>query len=110
MLRLMEITPVTLESRADHTYRVYSSQDYAVTSYGVDLTGFILSLSVSVWTCHRSAAAGAASIDLAWISLTCWDAPDETLNPASRSPHAAPGRLLFLVSIAVGLYRAWGLS
>jgi hypothetical protein len=25
--RLMEITPVTLESRADHTYRVYSSQD-----------------------------------------------------------------------------------
>jgi len=29
---LMEITPVTLESRADHTYRVYSSQDWVVTS------------------------------------------------------------------------------
>ena len=31
---------------------------------------------------------------------------ERSANPASRSPHAASGRLLFLVSIAVGLYRA----
>jgi len=30
MLRLMEIAPVTLESRADHTYGDLSSQDCAV--------------------------------------------------------------------------------
>jgi len=32
----METALVTLKSRADHTYHVQSSQDYAVTGYTFD--------------------------------------------------------------------------
>jgi hypothetical protein len=39
MLRLMEITPVTLKSRADHTDRVQSSQDCVMSKYSIDFVG-----------------------------------------------------------------------
>src|SRR6202142_2676631 len=43
-------------------------------------------------------------IDLARYRWLCWD--DGSIHSRIRSPHAASGRLLFFVSVPVGLYRA----
>jgi hypothetical protein len=58
MLRLMEITPVTLKSRADHTDGDRSSQDCVLTGYTVDLAGLITAKSNLLWSNRRSAIAG----------------------------------------------------
>jgi len=43
------------------------------------------------------------TIGLARYRWLCWD--DGSIQSRIRSPHAASGRLLFFVSVAVGLYR-----
>src|SRR5882757_8342974 len=53
----------------------------------------------------RSQIISLSMIDLASPWRVCWDGPQISQFP-TRSPHAAPDRLLFFASIPVGLYRA----
>jgi hypothetical protein len=49
--------PVTLKSRADHTDRTESSQDYVTGIYSIEITGFIRTAGGWLWTVRRTAAA-----------------------------------------------------
>ena len=68
----MEITPVPVKSRADHTDRVLASQDCVITVYIIDFTVIISVQRRRLWSNRRTAAAGimavrVAALRAAWL-------------------------------------------
>src|SRR5436305_6534185 len=94
------------QSRADHTDGDRSSQDCVLNIYGIDTTELLAEKleTAKATSPHCNSCSGARS------NLHCAGRSvgmiARVICPQLESPHAASGRLLFLVPVALGLYRA----